>query len=122
MNKDWILPVVMLSVMLVILGYGTWFLYNMSDEMLEHFINKDISECDRIYEEPENWNPIDGTLDEKMEYCKNWYAGGMQEQSIKTAENGKIMAVYGIPIISVLIFVAIYVMLRPERKRPDEES
>lgn len=108
-KKEWaklLLPIALSGGFLV---FGLFYIIESSQEMYEFFSSRDITDCNRIVDNPENWHPIDGTLEEKFEYCTDWFKpGGMNDSAIRSVETFWVFSI----IVPIAIALSIIVMFR----------
>jgi len=113
-KKEWIALIVPMVLMIVFLVFAYNWMWENTNEQLELFSSRDITECDKVYEASENWKPINGTLQEKYDLCADWYKpGGMNEAAIRSFSIHKTFLMVAPFAIAVGVLITTWQLFRP---------
>jgi hypothetical protein len=122
-TKDIILPTIVLISMMLVLAWFVSGYYSTLAIGIESLNQLELSDCEISNIEPNKWKPTNGTLVEKSETCTSFINEGGREHLIKTFEQFRVMLFPGILIISVILWIAIFVlMVFPTKRLKDDKN
>lgn len=124
-TKEWIALIVPVVLMLGFIVFAINYIWVTNDEMNEFFSSRDITECDKIYETPEDWKPINGTIQEKYDTCADWYKpNGMNDAAIRATDNNKVFIalVISAAIVAPLVLTISVLLPNKDEKNGKEKD
>lgn len=114
-TKDLLPGIVGIILAISFIAFMMFAIFDMLDSLetkADEQRDRDVTYCQIIYDEPENFLPLDGTLEEKLERCETYYSK-YKDQWVQAVDNQRPL-MYFVLISMPIIFIGMLFYIRRE--------